>query len=243
MHEGAVGFWRRREGEREAMNGEKSDPVYEGAWWDEHCTFFSDEALWERGGRKQLLAYLRSFAGEPAGRRLLDVGCGPGIGTRRFAELGFCASGVDLSPGMTAAARRTGLDIRLADGCQLPYESGSFDYTVACTVVEWVRHPMALLAEMKRVTRPGGGVITAILGPRTLPHDDAFRRLYGEPANYNMLLPVELHRALTETGLSIRSTTGVRHPDVPVELYRQMDMVTKSFCSTMWIVGADKPAE
>ncbi|WP_426454462.1 class I SAM-dependent methyltransferase [Paenibacillus sp. S-38] len=222
---------------------ENNGALYGGAWWDDYCEFFSDEALWERGSRKQLLAYVLGFAGDPAGRRLLDVGCGPGIGTRRFAAMGFRASGVDWSPAMTAAARGNGLDILLADGCNLPYASGSFDYTVACTVVEWVRSPMALLAEMKRVTRPGGGVITAILGPRTLPHDDAFRRLYGETTNYNMLLPVELHRALTETGLTIRSMTGVRHPDVPAELYAQMDVITKSFCSTLWIVGADRPLE
>ncbi|MCZ8521826.1 MULTISPECIES: class I SAM-dependent methyltransferase [Paenibacillus] len=209
-----------------------------GSWWDAYCGFFSDEALWDQGSRRHLLKFVRNFAGEPAGRTLLDVGCGPGLGVRRYAAMGFRAGGVDLSPAMVEAAQASGLDVRLADGGSLPFESGSFAVTTACTVVEWVKRPLALLDEMKRVTAPGGAVIVACLGPRTLPHEDAYRRLRGEPTNYNMLLPVELHRMLDELGLPVGSMTGVRHPEVPAELYAQMDWVTRSYCSTLWIAGA-----
>ena len=51
----------------------------------------------------------------PAGARILDLGCGPGLYTRLLAERGFCCTGVDFSPASIAWARQqaqaAGLDI------------------------------------------------------------------------------------------------------------------------------------
>ena len=52
-----------------------------------------------------LPAYL-AFMPEIKGLGLVDLGCGEGTNTRRFAELGGQMTGIDLSPAMIAHARR-----------------------------------------------------------------------------------------------------------------------------------------
>lgn len=96
----------------------------------------------------------------PAGK-VLDVGCGTG----RFLEsLPPCyePSGVDVSLGMLEIAREKGLDVVQAGGESLPFEDGSFDLVTTFAVLHHLIDPdlvRATLAEMARVTRPGGAVI------------------------------------------------------------------------------------
>ncbi|MFC3574199.1 class I SAM-dependent methyltransferase [Streptomyces yaanensis] len=104
---------------------------------------------------------------ESAGR-LLDVACGTGIVTRRFAagRPGLKVTGADLAHGMArhAAARMPGAVV-LADSRRLPFRDGSFD---AVTSV-WLLHLVdsaedvrAVLAECARVLRPGGVYVTTV---------------------------------------------------------------------------------
>ena len=92
---------------------------------------------------------------------MLDVGCGPGE-TDAFLEGRFGSlSGVDLSGAMAERAASRNPWARYSSyeaGEPLPYEDESFDLSFAICVVHHV--PPAdrpgLLAEMRRVTRPGG---------------------------------------------------------------------------------------
>jgi SAM-dependent methyltransferase len=214
--------------------------VFSGAWWDEFSDFFADEELWDRGSRSLLLKYFGKFTKKNGGNRVLDVGCGPGISIRRLGEMGFNTKGVDISPKMIESAKAKNVDIYLTDCNPIPFENNEFDYVFCCTVVEWVENPLMLISEMVRVVRPGGGIVIACLGPGNLPHEEAFKRLRGEPTNYNMLMPVELHKLMMDLGLKIRSMTGVRGKNVSQEIYSKLDWITKSYCSSLWIIGADK---
>ncbi|NEN82953.1 class I SAM-dependent methyltransferase [Paenibacillus elgii] len=214
--------------------------VYSGAWWDEFSAFFSNEDLWDNGSRSLLLKYFAKFAVRDGGRRVLDVGCGPGIGTKRLNEMGFLATGIDISPAMVESAKARQVEAYLSDCDPIPEEDETFDYVFCCTVVEWVRNPYGMIREMARVIKPGGGIVIACLGPGNLPHEDALKRLRGEPTNYNMLMPVELHRLLLDCGLKIRSMTGARSRHVSQETYAKLDWITKSYCSNLWMIGADK---
>ncbi|GAB7193047.1 class I SAM-dependent methyltransferase [Kineococcus sp. NUM-3379] len=97
-----------------------------------------------------------------SGQRALDVGCGPGALTARLVErLGpasVCA--VDPSAPFVAAtaARLPGVDVRRAGAEDLPWDAAEFDVTLAQLVVPFVADPVAALAGMGRVTRPGGVV-------------------------------------------------------------------------------------
>jgi SAM-dependent methyltransferase len=100
------------------------------------------------------------------GQRALDVGCGPGALTaelvRRLGSEAVCA--VDPSEPFTAAVgeRCAGVDVRLAGAERLPFGDDAFDASLAQLVVHFMTSPVAGLAEMGRVTRPGGVVAACV---------------------------------------------------------------------------------
>jgi SAM-dependent methyltransferase len=97
-----------------------------------------------------------------AGQFALDVGCGPGALTAVLVEhLGAqSVSAVDPSPTFVAAIRDRfpGVDAQHAVAEQLPFDDESFDAVLAQLVVHFMSDPVAGLAEMRRVCRPGGEV-------------------------------------------------------------------------------------
>ena len=107
-----------------------------------------------------LLAHLRT------GMDLLDVGCGPASITADLAER--VAPGrvvaLDAAAGALEAARATLRDRGLSEQVELtsgdvmalPFEDASFDVVHAHQVLQHLADPVGALAEMRRVTRPGG---------------------------------------------------------------------------------------
>ena len=92
-----------------------------------------------------------------ANRTLLDVGCGTGHFSRRFAEAGLSVTGVDPNQvALAYACQQDGhIDYLQADALYLPFSSGSFDYVSAITSLCFVEPPQQALQEMWRVTRRG----------------------------------------------------------------------------------------
>ena len=114
------------------------------------------------GAKARLLTELaRRRLGDPTELTALDVGCGPGE-TDRFLDGAFGAlHGVDLSEAMVErAAERNPWATYSAyeSGNPLPYEDASFDLSFAICVFHHVPRGerSGLVAEMRRVTRPGG---------------------------------------------------------------------------------------
>lgn len=100
------------------------------------------------------------------GQRVLDVGCGPGALTTQLVErLGTDAvSAIDPSASFVAAirARFPEIDVQSGVAEQLPFSDDSFDIALAQLVVHFMTDPVSGLAEMARVTRPGGLVAACV---------------------------------------------------------------------------------
>src|SRR5581483_11838613 len=103
-----------------------------------------------------------------AGQRVLDVGCGPGDDTRQIAARlvpGGLAVGLDRSAVMVGEARRRAggsglpLEFHTGDACALEFPDATFDACRAERVLVHVNDPGRAVAEMTRVTRPGGRVV------------------------------------------------------------------------------------
>jgi SAM-dependent methyltransferase len=109
---------------------------------------------------------MADLAGIAARQRALDVGCGPGALTTELVDrLGADAvAAVDPSEPFVAAARERhpGVDVRRASADKLPFPDAGFDAALAQLVVHFMPDPVAGLAEMRRVTRPGGAVAACV---------------------------------------------------------------------------------
>lgn len=101
-------------------------------------------------------------------RDVLEVGCGTGLILERLARVARRAVGIDLSPGMLAKARERGLEAREGSATDLPFDDASFDVTCSFKVLAHVPDIRRALAEMARVTRPGGHVLAEFYNPLSL---------------------------------------------------------------------------
>jgi SAM-dependent methyltransferase len=132
-----------------------------------------DEHWWYRGRRLALRAELERLPLE-AGARLLDAACGSGRTLDELARYGR-VSGVDLSPDAVETARRRGHDdVHVARVEELPFADGTFDAVTCLDVVEHTPDDRAALAELQRVTRPGGLLLVTVPAYQALwsQHDE-----------------------------------------------------------------------
>lgn len=171
------------------------------------------------GGYHELLDrleadYVERFA---TGKTVLEVGCGTGLVLQRIASFARRARGVDLSSGMLAVAKDRGLDVREASATDLPFEDAAFDVTCAFKVLAHVRDIERALAEMARVTRPGGMVLAEFYNPMswrglarrfgpagTVAHGTTERHVFTRFDS-----PIEARR-LTPPGCRLRASRGIR---------------------------------
>ncbi|PWJ26764.1 methyltransferase family protein [Branchiibius hedensis] len=110
----------------------------------------------------QLLAFLVPTPGQ----RALDVGAGSGAVVHRLADLlgADAVAAVDPSPPFVAALRERlpDTDVRLASAESLPFADGDFDLVIAQLVVQFMTDADGGIAQMCRVTRPGGRVAASV---------------------------------------------------------------------------------
>jgi SAM-dependent methyltransferase len=96
-------------------------------------------------------------------QRVLDAGCGEGwIAASVAAPEVVC---IDQSEAAVAAARARGLDARIGDIAELPFDDGAFDAVMCNNVLYHVPDRRQAVTELARVLR-GGGRFVGIYGFR-----------------------------------------------------------------------------
>jgi 2-polyprenyl-6-hydroxyphenyl methylase / 3-demethylubiquinone-9 3-methyltransferase len=196
------------------------------SWWDESGLLNSLTAL-----NPARFGYIRRVLVEelrvnPAGLRVLDIGCGGGLLAEEFARLGCEVTGVDPSEESLTAARRhatsQGLTIQYhcAAGEALPFADASFDAAYCCDVLEHVADLSRVIAETVRVLRPRGTYFFDTINRTFLSRLIMIKLL--QEWRWSALMPPRLHewqmfirpdelrRELTRHGLVVRGMTGLR---------------------------------
>jgi ubiquinone/menaquinone biosynthesis C-methylase UbiE len=194
--------------------------------------YYDDFSAWyerERGrGYHQMLDDLEVGLVEryARGRRVLEVGCGTGLILERVRGFASEAVGIDLSGGMLTKARGRQLTVVQALATALPFASESFDVVCSFKVLPHVPDIRTALAEMARVTRPGGHVLAEFYNPLSLRYlvkvlkrpsavserttDDAVYTRYDTPARIKEYLPPSLSY-VTVRGIRILTPVAAAH--------------------------------
>ncbi|MFJ6572305.1 class I SAM-dependent methyltransferase [Streptomyces sp. NPDC091292] len=132
------------------------------------------------GARAESVAALvrdASLLDFPAGSRVLDLCCGPGLFLVPLAERGHQVTGVDLSPAMLEAARaacdRAGTSVRLVRADMLDHiEPGAYDVILNLfTSFGYFADPadnLQVLRNARRSLAPGGHLLVDVMGKEVL---------------------------------------------------------------------------
>ena len=152
------------------------------------------------------------------GQTVLDLGCGPGTDLAALAEAvtpSGAVFGIDANPGMLERARaRTAelaqVTVQQGDIHALPYADASVDRAHTDRVLQHVADPGRVLAEARRVLRPGGRLVMAEPDWETLAIDHpelelsrAYTRHIAERIVRNGALGRQLARLATGAGFTV----------------------------------------
>jgi len=133
------------------------------------------------------------------GKRVLDLGCRSGALTRHFLE-GNSVVGLDVDANALEKAAALGVEPVQANVEEtLPFDDGSFDAVVAGELLEHLQFPDALVAEIRRVLRPGGVFAGSV--PNAFRVQSRLRFLRGkppedDPTHLRMFSPAALRELL-----------------------------------------------
>jgi SAM-dependent methyltransferase len=122
------------------------------------------------------------------GRRVLDLGCRTGAVTQAFVP-GNEVVGADVDEAALVRAAERGIETVWTDIEEpLPFLDDSFDVVVAGEILEHVRDPVGMLAEVRRVLRPGGTFVGSV--PNAFRLQSRLLFLLGKPPEDD---PTHLH--------------------------------------------------
>ncbi|MGV2979783.1 class I SAM-dependent methyltransferase [Camelimonas sp. ID_303_24] len=156
------------------MSGSLIDEAAVAAAWDSNADQWTADVQAGRDLYRDLytLPAFLDFIPGIQGKTVLDLGCGEGSNTRRFAGLGADVTGIDISPRMIAAAQArenagpAGVRYLTGSFCDMPaIAAESFD--VALSTLALMDSPdfPAAMREVRRVLRPGGRLAFSVLHP------------------------------------------------------------------------------
>jgi ubiquinone/menaquinone biosynthesis C-methylase UbiE len=131
-------------------------------------------------------------ASHAAGRDVLEVGCGAGVGLGWLARVARRVVGGDYTPSHLHRAQghyQGRVPLLRLDALALPFRRGSFDLIVLFETLYYLERPGEFLAECARVLRPRGMVLVGSVNPQWSDfHPSPFARRYFSAAELRELL-------------------------------------------------------
>jgi trans-aconitate methyltransferase len=95
--------------------------------------------------------------------RILDLGCGDGVLTKKIADAGSFVVGLDSSPDFCAAARRLGLDVVESSAYDMTF-SREFDAVFSNAVLHWIKDADRVVRNVAAALRQGGRFVAEMGG-------------------------------------------------------------------------------
>ncbi len=162
----------------------------------------------------------KEFCSLVPGKKVIEIGCGPGRDAKLFAKEKFEYIGTDASKGMIREAHKTvkNAKFKVMDYYDLDFPAQTFDgfWAVASILHVPKRRIRKVLRSIKRVLKPGGVGFITIKEKRSLDegviHDD---RYGGVDRFFAFYAQVEFQKILEETGFSVISAHKVLESNPP----------------------------
>src|SRR2546427_106426 len=169
---------------------------------------------------EEALRLLVEFTGAGPEDSVLDVACGPGLVVCAFAAVARHATGIDLTPAMIERAQALARERKLrnvtwhvGDVVPLPFANDAFSVVVCRFAFHHFPHVGPVLAEMKRVCRPGGTVavvdVVASVDPAKARAFNRMERLR-DPSHVRALTLAEIEALFPRAGLPAPHLTFYR---------------------------------
>ncbi|MGO9935984.1 MAG: class I SAM-dependent methyltransferase [Steroidobacteraceae bacterium] len=180
------------------------------------------------------------------GERILDLGCGDGVLTKKIADFGCKVVGVDSSPDFVASAKKLGLEIIERNASNLNF-SPSFDAVFSNAALHWMKDADAVIGGVARALRPDGRFVAEMGGHdcvKTIQSaliDELDRRGYdGQAANPWYFPTVEDYGArLVAAGFEVRYIALIPRP-TPLPGDMMGWLATFSGCFTAVLPNAER---
>jgi ubiquinone/menaquinone biosynthesis C-methylase UbiE len=160
---------------------------------------------------------LRSFVVPRGDERAVDVGTGAGTLALALAPLVREVVGVDVVPELLERARQgapENVTFVEGDATQLPFESGSFDLACSRRTLHHVAHPERAVAELARVTAPGGQIFVddqiAPVDPLAALELDRFERAR-DPSHTRTLPDIDFRQLFEANSLVLLRSNFQKH--------------------------------
>lgn len=189
---------------------------------------------------------LRLLAPKP-GERILDVGCGDGVLTKRIAEAGSSVVGLDSSPEFCEAARRLGLDVVESSASNMTF-SREFDAVFSNAALHWMKDADRVVSNVARALRSNGRFVAEMGGHncvktiQTALIEELNRRGYaGDAANpWYFPTPQQYSAHLEAAGFEVRYIELIPRP-TPLSRDIMGWLTTFSHCFTALLPPAERP--
>ena len=212
-------------------------------WWDENQPLHAIRTALNPARMEYFAAACAARSLDPAGKVIIDVGCGGGLMAEEVARLGAHVIGIDPAAASIATARRhaaaggLAIDYRTGSGELLPAGDACADAVYCVDVLEHVADLDAVIAETARVLRPGGLYLFDTINRTRLSKLVVVKLSQDWAATAwlprglhdwdQFITPAELGRCLARHGLRQHGLAGLRPGVSPATLIRLVRQVRK----------------
>jgi ubiquinone/menaquinone biosynthesis C-methylase UbiE len=182
--------------------------------------------------------HILSWLGELKNKQILDAGCGVGAFSEPWIR-DNTVYGVDFSEKSLEFAAARGLKTLTGDLGALPFESGRFDVVVCIGVIQLIEDYEPVIAELARVTKPGGTLLV-----QTLHKGSLQRKLLGlfeRSKKFDQMYAMgDLTRVFSRVGFDSVEFLKQYHPLKVVAKNRTSGTLTDLLCTSFAIRGSKK---
>lgn len=126
------------------MNSEDSKQTWDADVYAKNARFVSDLGM-------PVMELLNAQAGE----RILDLGCGDGVLTKKLEDMGCELVGIDSSPELIAAAQELGLNVVVQNAYEIDFRA-EFDAVFSNAALHWMKDADRVINNVFRALRAGG---------------------------------------------------------------------------------------